>query len=471
MTGALAGTRALVMGLGRFGGGLGVTRYLLSQGAAVTVTDLALEGTLAASLASLTDAETRAVQWRLGQHVDADFDAAELVVVNPAVPPTSPYLARARANGARITSEVELFLAAAEAHLVLVTGTQGKSSTAHFSAGLLASDGRRVRLAGNIGRSLLAELDSLGPHDEVVIELSSYQLDALPPDTRALAKAEVAVITNLLSDHLARHGDLASYHAAKLRIAELVRPGGLVLLAASIPETPALAARLAERGLRCATFSCDEPATFALADGAFTGPSGRLADIASLALSADWQRPNALAALAVAAERGISVNVLDSAIQELTGLEHRSQELGRFGPAATRVIDNGVSTTPDSTQAALESAGSAPVVLLIGGRSKGLPLDELVAASTGRLAHVVAFGEAAPEFAGAFEAAGFRAHQVPSVEAAVALGLQLAAPGETVLFSPAGSSFDAYSNFKQRAEAFLAALGPGNPRRAARIEL
>ena len=188
-------------------------------------------------------------------------------------------------------------------------------------------------------------------------------------------------------------------------------------------------------------------------------------------LSAEWQRPNALAALAVAAERGIPSEALDSALRGLTGLEHRSQELGRFGPASTRVIDNGVSTTPDSTQAALESAGEAAVVLLIGGQSKELPLDALVGSGAGRLAHVVAFGAAAPEFATAFAAAGFQAHQVPTVEAAVALGLELAAPGETLLFSPAGSSFDAYANFQQRANAFRAALAASNPRPAPRIEL
>jgi len=444
--------RALVMGLGRFGGGLGSARHLLRLGCAVTVTDLAAADTLEASLAVLTDDEKGAITWRLGTHDEADFAAAELVVVNPAVPPSSRFIALAREAGARITSEVELFLEATSARLILITGTQGKSSTAHLTAGLLREAGRKVTLAGNIGRSLLAELQHEDEDTEYVVELSSYQLEALPSDARHLAKADVAIITNLLVDHIARHGTTQSYHAAKRRIAELVRPGGLLLVPAGTDFAPP--------GLRTATFATQAADYYTLEDAHFTGPQGALAEEAHLTLPGDYQRTNALAALAAASERGLTYAELDTALPKLGGLEHRSQELGAFGPHATRVIDNAVSTTPDSTQSALEATGTEPVILLIGGHSKHMPMDALVAACRTRLVHLIAFGEAAVEFEAPFAAAGLATHIAPTVEAAVALGFDLARPGDTLLFSPAGSSFDAYSNFKQRAMAFRATLPP-----------
>lgn len=450
------GVRALVMGLGRFGGGLGSARHLLREGCRVTVTDLAEADTLEASLAVLSDEEKGAITWRLGTHDEADFTAAELVVVNPAVPPSSRFIQLAREAGARITSEVELFLEATRARLTLITGTQGKSSTAHLTAGLLREAGRKVTLAGNIGRSLLEELQHEDEDTELVVELSSYQLEALPPEARHLAKADVAIITNLLVDHMARHGTKERYHAAKGRIAELVRPGGLLLVPAGTELPP-------REGLRIASFASDTAADYAVNDGHFTGPDGALAREAHLKLPGAYQRANALAALAAASERGLTGAQLDSALPKLDGLEHRSQELGTFGPHATRVIDNAVSTTPDSTQSAFEATSPARVILLIGGHSKRMPMGALVAACRQRLVHLIAFGEAAAEFEAPFAAAGSSTHRTPTVEAAVALGLDLAGPGDVLLFSPAGSSFDAYSNFKERAEAFRAALPTNSP--------
>lgn len=455
-------SRALVMGLGRFGGGLGVCRWLLAEGYAVTVTDLAPAASLADSIAALEPAEREAITWRLGAHDEADFQAAELVVVNPAVPPTSRFIEHARAHGARITSEVELYLAAArDIHLVAITGTQGKSSTAHLTHGLLTTAGLDARLAGNIGRSLLQGLDAAAPR-HVVAELSSYQLEALPPDTTPLAKVDVAIVTNLLSDHLARHGDVPSYHRAKLRILDLVRPGGLALLPASAALdallTATQSARLDSGDLRCARFQ-DTPAvsaaSYRIGTHAFEGPHGPLAPLADLALPGAHQRFNALAALAAA--RALTERPL--ALSALTGLAHRCEPLGRFGPADTLVIDNGVSTTPDSTLSAVLAA-PGPVILLMGGQSKSMPLDELLAGAAPRLKRVLTFGAARDEFASAFIQAGVAAEGFVEVEAAVARAFEVAGAQDCVLFSPAAASFDAYRNFAERARAFRAALPP-----------
>jgi len=462
---------ALVMGLGRFGGGLGVVRWLFAKGYAVTVTDLASEAALADTLGELTDVERAALTLRLGEHRTEDFVAADLVVVNPAVPPNAPHLVHARAAGARVTSEVELFLehVPRATPLALITGTQGKSSTANLLAGALAGAGLDVTLAGNIGRSLLGELagrSATTPGGPLVAELSSYQLEALPAEDTHLAQADVVVITNLLVDHLARHGTPEAYHRAKLRILDRCAPGGLALLPASLTEaaltpllTPAQAARIAGGDLHIERFqdtaATDTAPAYRIGPGTFQGPAGPLAALDDLRLPGDFQRHNALAALAAA--RALTPEVLD--LTGVRGLVHRNEPLGHFGPHGTLVVDNGVSTTPDSTLAAIQAL-DGPVVLLAGGQPKNLPLDGLVRAGAPHLARVLTFGAAAEDFAQAFIQGGVASEVCSSVDEAVERAFAGLGPGETLLFSPAAASFDAYSNFAQRAAAFRAALPP-----------
>lgn len=465
--------RALVMGLGRFGGGLGATRFLLERGWDVTVTDLGSPESLAASVAALSDDQRERVTWRLGEHLECDFEGADLVVVNPAVPAGNAFVTLARAAGARVTSEVELFLESATANLVLVTGTQGKSSTCHLVHGLLPKalgTSRRVGLAGNMGRSLLAELDGMSADDELVIELSSYQLEALPGDMGHLAKAKVAVITNLLTDHIARHGNVAAYHAAKLRIAQLLEPGGtLVVPHSQVHLVRNFAGPVLTFDDQAAT-APGQAADFHIEGAHFQGRvQGSLAPLADLRLPGAWQRPNALAALAAASLRGIAP--ADLHLAAIDTLEHRSEELGHFGKAAVRVVDNGVSTTPDSTQSALEALiaeAPGPIILLVGGRSKAMPLAHLaLAAARSQDVSAITFGEAAAEFAAAFQAAGVPVQNTATLELAVTQAFENAPPQSRLLFSPAGSSFDAFDNFKARAAAFRRAL----PRRTPQIQL
>ena len=498
-----AGTRALVMGLGRFGGGLGATRHLLARGMDVTVTDLAPAETLEDSLAALTDVERTAITWRLGEHVPEDFDRTELLVVNQAVPPSNAYVERARAAGARVTTELELFLEAGPATLVLVTGTQGKSSTATLIAGLAEAAGafRRVHLGGNIGRSLLDALDEMTADDLAVVEVSSYQLEHLtgpaggagPAGTEPSVGrgAAVVVITNLLEDHLARHGSLSAYHDAKLRLFELLAPGGRAIVPAEVQADPGSAETVRapwagagpalEGEARTFLARVDllpppeqvwthgaAPADLTLAargggqegdELAFCYADRPLAPCAALALAGTFQRSNALCALGAGLALGLDAGRMADALPGIAGPPHRAQELGRFGAAPWRVVDNGVSTTPDSTLSILAEL-EAPVALLVGGRSKGQDLTALTAAAAKRCARILCFGEAADELAAALAGAAPTLTTHPTVEAAVTAAFATMAPDETLLFSPACSSFDAYNNFQERAHAFRAALPP-----------
>lgn len=443
----LAGKRAVVMGLGSFGGGAGAARYLARLGAHVLVTDLRPAAGLGAALAELGDLE---LEYALGEHRPEHFERADLVVVNPAVKPDHPLLARARAGGARLTSEIELFLEAVRARVVAVTGTQGKSSTVHALARLLELCGQRVHLGGNIGGSLLPRLAAIEPDDFVVLELSSYQLDSLADDAGA-ARLEVAAVTNVLADHIERHGTVEAYAAAKGRILGLLAPGGTAVL----PRDDARIARWPWNGRRLLFAARDGGDGLFVRDGWFHLGAESLARVADLALPGTFQRENTLVALGIARLLGAAPERLAQALPRLRGLDHRLQDLGLF--RGRRVIDNAVSTTPDSTISALESVPRG-TCLVLGGRKKDLPLDELADRARERVGLAIVFGEAREELSGALRRSGVRVEPAATVEQAISSALELCPPGGTVLFSPACSSFDAYANFRERALAFRAAL-------------
>ena len=461
----------VIMGLGSFGGGLGAARYLARRGARVTVTDLRGAEELASPVGALTALvaeEGLSVRTVLGEHRAEDFDRADRVVANPAVRPDHPLLARARERGARITTEIELLLeelfskrrsgTVALPRVVCVTGTHGKSSTCHILHSLVTGCGRRSHLGGNIGGSLLEKLDTIESGDVVVLELSSYQLEALG-SAADIRLVEGVAVTNVHADHLERHGGLEGYAAAKRMIVELVREDGFVLL----PGRDAHAASWTTPRGRCIRFGTHDRTPrdeLAVEDGAFLLDGEELGRVSDLHLSGEFQRTNALVALGMARLLGVPARELAAALPRVRGLSHRLEPLGWFG--GRRVHDNAVSTTPASTVAALRALPTGSHVIL-GGRLKALPLDELVRVASDRVERAICFGEAGDELASALERAGVRVARTADVETAVLDALAHAPPGSDVLFSPACASFDAYPNFRARAMAFRAALPPADP--------
>jgi UDP-N-acetylmuramoylalanine--D-glutamate ligase len=438
----LADRRVVVMGLGRFGGGIGAAQYLLGCGARVLGTDLRQAHELPEAIEALGHT---AVELCLGRHDPADFETADVVVANPAVRPDHPLLERARQAGALVTSEVELFMAAARCNLVGITGTQGKSSTTTFVAQLLDAAGRRVHAGGNLGGSLLEHVAVLGADEWVVLELSSYQLEALAsPPANARAFRAVAV-TNIELDHLERHGDLAGYAAAKRRILELAGDDTVAWL----PDGPGPCADWRAVKGRVERFD-PQPGTqdVVLADGE-RAPGPR-----SLGLPA-FQAANLRLAYGLVRGLGLTLDEVRRGAARLSPPPHRLERLPDLGGAA--VYDNGVSTTPDSTASALASL-EAPVVLLVGGKLKDLPLAPLVEAARRNTRVAVTFGAAAEHLAAELARGGVRAEVGGDLRRAVAVAAGHVRPGDALVFSPACASFDAFPNFKERAASFRAAL-------------
>jgi UDP-N-acetylmuramoylalanine--D-glutamate ligase len=437
------------MGLGLFGGGVAAARFLARAGASVTVTDLRPASELAPSLEAIAGLP---VELRLGGHQREDFSRADIVVANPAVAPGHELLQLARESGARVTTETELFLERCPARIAAVTGTQGKSSTCNLLAHLLMSVGVRTHLGGNIGKPLLGHLDAIEDGDVVVYELSSYQLEwlnALPPGR----PADVVGVTNVLADHIERHGSSSAYAASKRRILDLVGDAGVAFL----PLVDEWAGSWEPARGRCVRFGQDDiRCELRLRGENFVLRDETLGQLGDLRLPGEFQQMNALLALGMARTLGTPA-ALGEALRTCRGLEHRLEDLGVF--AGHRVWDNGVSTTPDSTIAALRSL-SGPLVLLCGGQAKRLDYTELAQAAASRARLTVTFGASGSELVRCLAAEGAAALFVRELPEAVQAAFRAMEAGDSLLFSPACASFDAFSNFAERARSFRRSL-PG----------
>ncbi len=434
------------MGLGQFGGGAGVARHLAEHGARVCVTDLGSSENLRHSCDTLKEWPIRFV---LGKHDEADFQDADLVVANPAVPQTNRFLRLARDRGIPVTSEMELFLHSTRAEVLLVSGTHGKSSTVTFLNQLLGGLHRPVFLGGNIGKSLLNEPGAMDANARCVIEISSYQLEALGP---ALPKARGAGLTALAPDHLERHGTLEEYLRCKARIFEWLPEGAPALLPADSWDRPPFAdLRTARPDLAWQAYGPDQD--LGIREGRLAWGSEDFGPVSAFQAQGEFQRQNLLLALGLAAGAGAPAAHLAERIPHLTGPPHRLQPLPP-GPGP-RIFDNGVSTTPETTLAAVRSL-PAPLVLLIGGKAKaGLPYPELAAACAARGDRVHLFGAACEDLGQIFAPLGPNLYPQPRFEDAVQAAWDDCQPAETLLFSPACASFDAFPNFQARARLFL----------------
>lgn len=438
---ALHGVRALVVGLGRFGGGVGVTRWLAGQGAAVTVTDQAPADALADSMAAVSDLP---LNFRLGGHDPSSLGECDLVVVNPAVDKRrSDFFAEIVRSGVPWTTELNLFSERCPASVIGVTGTFGKSTTCAMLATALDAcrahgslPARRVHLGGNIGRSLLGELADMSADDMVVLELSSAQLEDLP---RISWLPQVGVITNIFPHHLDRHGTLTDYARAKLN-----------LLGSAESRSPVIAGPLhaeVESLLRTALGASIDRLT--RVDGARVP--------AELRVPGRHNAANAACVATVCAVLGLPDDHVAAGLREFPGLPHRLEHVATIGEV--QYINDSKSTAPSATIVALEAI-DRPVVLVLGGQRKDTPLEPLAAAAARKCRAVVCMGDAGPAFASAIRNADgsvnvLEADRMPT---ALQLARQVARPGEVVLLSPGAPSFDHYVNYEARGKDFAASV-------------
>lgn len=440
--------RVLVVGLGSFDGGAGAARYCALRGDEVRVTDQKTATQLADSVAKLADLPIELV---LGGHRDSDLDWAELVVKSPGVPDTADYVVKARAKGLPFSSEMNLFLEACPARILGITGSNGKSTTTMLAARILDHAGFRCFLGGNIGRSLLGELGGMTDRDWVVLELSSFHLE----DAAALERSpDVAVLTNLTPNHLDRHGTFEAYRRAKREIFEHQGTLDTAVLNRDDPESVAMASGLLGR-IEWFSLDARTDARYVL-DGGWlverdaSGQPTPLLEAARLPLPGRHNLANALAAAAAARAAGADLRATTKALGSARALPHRLETVGTH--AGRRFVNDSIATTPESTIAALASF-TEPIHLLLGGKDKGSPLEELAAEVKRKASSVVLTGDFGARIAPLLADAPCPVERAANFADAFARLCRLADRG-IILMSPATASYDEFRNFEARGDRF-----------------
>lgn len=486
-----AGKQVTVMGLGRFGGGVGVTRFLVDRGADVLVTDQETADKLTKSIEKIQDLiDAGSVELRLGEHNVSDFTTCDLIVVNPAVKPGNRFVRAAEAAGIEVTTEMRLFVQRLPNRLrtIGVTGSAGKSTVTAMIGHVLCKvlgvgdselgHGRqtpksqppnpkssKVWVGGNIGGSLLPHLDEIGEDDWIVLELSSFMLERLKADAHFPGwSPHIAVITNISPNHLDWHGSMEEYVAAKRVIVDhqQEKSGDAVFGGAGTHETfePPHGNHWLEDN-----------------EGIFL-----MSPELDLLVPGKHNQVNArLVGLAVQEATGYEESVLWDLLLDFPGLPHRLQLVAERD--GVRYFNDSKCTTPEAAmlaiQAFTEEKGDSPrfVHLILGGKDKGSDMKPLAGLAAQKCKAVYTVGALGETIAGlvdtAAEAASAGAERPDScggvswpaetaevvrcgdLETAVAAIRDRVKPGDVVLLSPACASWDQFENYEQRGERFI----------------
>lgn len=451
------GRRATVMGLGAFGGGEAAARFLAARGAHVIVTDLKPAEQLQPATQRLADLP--GITYRLGGHDERDFIDTDLLVVSPAVPRDSPYLLKAVAAGIPVTSEMNLFWQHNRGRVVGVTGTNGKSTTTTLIHSMLHEAGVPCRVGGNIGVSLLPEVEQIKPDEWVVLELSSFQL----ADLDALQRSpQVAVVTNFSPNHLDRHASLDEYRHAKQTVLRWQDINDTAILNAAdsgVSTWPTRAARLF------------------FGDGAGNDTDGRSLEVTPegvhgtvaghtiaidlrdhLSLRGRHNRLNVAAAALAASVCGAEPDAIAAAVRDFRGLPHRLQYIGQV--RGRWFYNDSKATTPEAAIAAIAAFDRGePLVLLAGGSNKHVDLTGFAAAIARRVKAAALLGETAPQLAAAIQSAAERPihlHSPATFREAFDWAVDQSLPGDTILLSPGCASYGWFANYEDRGNQFAA---------------
>lgn len=460
MTDAIRGTRYTVMGLGVLGGGVGVARYLARHGGVVTVTDMRPAEQLQTSIDLLSDLP---ITFHLGGHDEADFtrENADVVVRNPGVRRNSPYLKLARANSVRIEMEMSLFFRACRAPVLGITGTKGKTSVSTLCGGIMRAWNPDAVLAGNMGISALALVDDILPEHPVVIELSSWQLEAM--DEQGLGP-QVAVLTNISPDHLDAYDSFDDYADTKRTIARHVPPGGVVVYNNGDPESRKVVDGASGRLL---PFGLEDPG----GDGAwlageelvvrFEGAEARIARPTQLQLSGEHGTSNALAAFAAAWAYGAPIEAIEHGMRSFAGVPNRMEEVATVD--GVLFINDTSATAPAAAVGGLRLLHdrARELRLIAGGSDKRTDLTPFADEIAARRPRVFLLdGTATPNLMALLDERGVPYEgPFPDMPSAVAAAVEGVGKGDIVTLMPGCASFGLFRNEFDRGDQFKAAVG------------
>jgi UDP-N-acetylmuramoylalanine--D-glutamate ligase len=442
-----AGKNVTVVGLGIEG--VDFVRYLARRGANVTISDSKSRDKLADRL---HDVAGLSVSLSLGRNDNAAVTEADAVFVSQSVPLDLPAIRQARAHGIPLHSMVGLFLELAPGPVVGITGSSGKTTTTALVAEMLRADERPVFVGGNIGIGLLEHLPSLRPYSWSVLEVSHTQLQLVD------RSPHVAAVLNITPNHLDRFS-WDDYCRLKGNLIRYQAPEDIAILGYDDPETRSLGSMVKGRLLWFTMSAKPRGEGVFVRNGIATarldGREELLFPLASLALRGRHNQDNAVAAAAIAVACGVSPDAIAVAVAAFQGVPHRLEYVGEV--AGAKYYNDSIATTPERTLAGLRSF-EEPIVLLLGGRDKQLPLDDMAREALLRCRGIVLFGESAGLLQKALNRQPNKRNvpiaRVETLAEAVSSAREMAQPGDVVLLSPACTSYDAYENFEQRGEHF-----------------
>ena len=437
------GREALIVGLGE--SGKAAARFLAARGARVAVTDMRTEEQLAEPLAELDGA---VAQTYAGGHPGAAFEGRDLIVPSPGVDWNLPQLASARAAGVAVMGELELAAPALKGRVIGITGSNGKTTTTALIGHILESAGFNTVVAGNIGTPVLSIVDGSDEGQWTVLELSSFQLEAMHT-----FRCHIAACLNVTPDHLDRHGTFECYAAAKKRIFDAQRPEDAAILNADDPTCRTWGAGLNGRVRWFSRTRPAEPGVW-IADGLICRDGVPLSDV-NLPVRGAHNLENALAAVSATSIAGVTDADIERGLHSFRAVEHRLEHVRRLHEVD--YYNDSKATNVDAALKAVESFEGG-LWLILGGRDKGSDYTPLVGALMGKVREVLLIGEASVKIQSALDG------HVPlrdcgTLEQAVRHAHAHASPGDTVLLSPACASFDQFSSYGHRGRELKRIIG------------
>ena len=430
----------LIVGMAR--SGLAVSRLLRGKGIEVFATDSQLEPPL------LEEFEHDGIPFETGSHSRRRFETADEIVVSPGVPVDIEPLAIARNIGIPVVSEIEVASRYLEGDIVAVTGSNGKTTTTLLIGNILRNSRRPVQVGGNIGTPL-ADLVSSSTREMInVIEVSSFQLDTIQ-----VFRPDVGVLLNITPDHLDRYADFEAYRQSKLKLFRNQTGDDCAVVNRDDSDAFPLPSEIKSRQL---TFSRQK----GLAKGAWIHAGQLVVDrvpiipISELPLPGQHNVENVLAALLVAGVYGLDPEQIADGVRSFEPFEHRLETVATID--GVRFVNDSKATNVDSAVKAVESFPKK-VVLILGGKDKGMSFEPLVGAMKGKVTRALLIGSATEKLENEI-ANTVPTERVKSMADAVAAAIKVARSGDTVLLAPACASFDMYTDYKERGEEFKRAV-------------
>jgi UDP-N-acetylmuramoylalanine--D-glutamate ligase len=443
----------LIIGAARQG--LALARYLASQGAMVTLNDNRSIEQLGTVIHQMTEYP---IQWALGGHPLELLDHAELVCLSGGVALDLPIVEESLRRNIKITNDSQIFMETVPCPVIGITGSSGKTTTTSLvgiMAQLAAKNDQKAWVGGNIGTPLIDQVHHIHEKDLVVLELSSFQLELMS------TSPAIAAVTNITPNHLDRHKTLQSYTAAKAHIVAYQKREDQTILNRDDPGSWAL--RLIVNGnLSSFGFSplkTGEEGTVCIENKINLVQNKTTQTICTrneIPLRGDHNVMNTLAACAIGAAAGFSVETMRQAILEFQGVPHRLEWIREVNGA--QWYNDSIATAPERTIAAIQSF-EEPIVLLLGGKDKELPWERLAQLVHQKVDHVVIFGAAAEKIMNALgpvrlSSRPYSITMCSNLQQAVEAANTIAQTGDVVLLSPGGTSYDEFKDFEERGEKF-----------------